>query len=345
MHDSTGHRQHTTPLKTLKASNKPPSPDYPLAPRYWLTWLGIGFMWLLVKLPVRLQLAVGRKLGRLFKLISAYRRTIVRTNISLCFPELNTRQQQQLVNRCYDSLGMSLVETAFAYWADDREIDRYSTLEGLEHIEAARQQGKGVLLLSGHFCSLDFAGRILARHHPACFTYQKLRNKLIDSAIKKRRTETSEILINRYDTRGFIKALKTGHVVWYAPDQDQSRKNSVFAPFFGIPANTLTATTKLVKLTGAAVLPFHIRRLPDSRGYALTISPPLDDFPGDSEVADASRFNAIIESRIREHPEQYLWMHRRFKTRPVKGEKLYPQKPRRIRKKRRRLRKKASHHK
>jgi len=244
-----------------------------LAPRYWLTWLGIGLMWLVVKLPFGMQLAVGRKLGLLFRLFSGYRRTVVQTNISLCFPELDAQQQAQLVKRSYESLGMSLVETAFAYWANDQEIDRYNTLEGLEHIEAAREQGQGILLLSGHFCSLDFAGRILARHHPACFTYQKLRNKLIDSAIKKRRTETSEILINRYDTRGFIKALKAGHVVWYAPDQDQSRKNSVFAPFFGIPANTLTSTTKLVKLTGAAVLPFQIQRLPDSRGYLLKIHP------------------------------------------------------------------------
>jgi len=297
-------------------------------------------MWLVVKLPMRLQLAVGRMLGRLFKLLSGYRRTIARTNIGLCFPELDTRQQEQLVNRFYDSLGMSLVETAFAFWADDRDFDRFGTLEGLEHIETARKQGKGVLLLSGHFCSLDFAGRILVKHHPVCFTYQKLRNKLIDSAIKKRRAETCELLINRYDTRGFIKALKAGHVVWYAPDQDQARKNSVFAPFFGIPVNTLTSTTKLVKLTGAVVLPFHIRRLPGSRGYALTIAPPLENFPGASEEEDATRFNAIIESQVREHPEQYLWMHRRFKTRPENEAKLYPQKPRRIRKKRRRLMKK-----
>ncbi len=297
-------------------------------------------MWLLVKLPFRLQLATGRGLGRLFKLFGGYRRTIVRTNIGLCFPELDTRQQEQLVNRCYDSLGMSLVETAFTFWADDRDFDEFGTLDGLEHIETARRQGKGVLLLSGHFCSLDFAGRILVKHHPACFTYQKLRNKLIDKYMKKERAKLSELLINRYDARGFIRALKAGRVVWYAPDQDQARKNSVFAPFFGIPANTLTATTKLVKLTGAVVLPFHIRRLPDSKGYALTIEPPLENFPGASEVEDATRFNAIIESQIRAHPEQYLWMHRRFKTRPEDGEKLYPQKPRRVRKKRRRLKRK-----
>ena len=311
-----------------------------LAPRYWLTWLGIGFMWLVVKLPFGMQLAVGRKLGLLFRLFSGYRRTIVRTNISLCFPELNTQQQAQRVKQAYESLGMSLVETAFAYWASDQRFDKYGMLDGLEHIKAAHQQGKGVLLLSGHFCSLDFAGRVLVRHYPVCFTYQKLRNKLIDSAVKKRRAESCEILINRYDTRGFIKALKAGHVIWYAPDQDQSRKNSVFAPFFGIPANTLTATSKLVKLTGTAVLPFHIRRLPGSKGYALTIEPPLQNFPGESETEDATRFNAIIESQVRENPEQYLWMHRRFKTRPEEGEKLYPPKPRRVRKKNRRLRKK-----
>ena len=326
----------------MKDSNKPLSRTSGLAPRYWPTWLGIGFMWLVVKLPFGMQLAVGRKLGLLFRLFSGYRRTIVRTNISLCFPELSAQQQAQRVKRAYESLGMSLVETAFAYWASDQRFGKFGTLEGLEHIEAAHRQGKGVLLLSGHFCSLDFAGRLLSIHHPVCFTYQKLRNKLIDSAIKKRRTETSEILINRFDTRGFIKTLKSGHVVWYAPDQDQSRKNSVFAPFFGIPANTLTATTKLVKLTGAAVLPFHIRRLPGNSGYALTIEPPLQNFPGESETEDATRFNAIIESQIRANSEQYLWMHRRFKTRPVKGEKYYPQKPRRIRKKQRQLRKKRN---
>jgi KDO2-lipid IV(A) lauroyltransferase len=311
-----------------------------LAPRYWPTWLGIGFMRLVVTLPFGLQQAVGRKLGMLFKLFGGYRRTIVRTNISLCFPELSARQQTRLVNRIYQAFGMSLVETAFAYWTSERKVDNYGTLEGLEHIEAAHEQGKGMLLLSGHFCSLDLAGRILARHYPVCFTYQKLRNRLIDDAIRKRRSEVSKILINRYDTRGFIKALKSGYAVWYAPDQDQSRKNSVFAPFFGIPANTLTATTKLVKLTGAVVLPFHIQRLPRSKGYKLVISPPLENFPGASEIEDATRFNAIVESRVREHPEQYLWMHRRFKTRPVKGEKFYPQKPRRIRKKQRQLERK-----
>ena len=306
-----------------------------MAPRYWPVWLGIGLMWLVVKLPLRLQLAAGRALGRLFKLFSGYRRTIARTNIGLCFPELDMQQQEQLVNRFFDSLGMSLVETAFAFWAGAREINTYGTLEGLEHIESAQQQGQGVLLLSGHFCSLEFAGRILLNHFPVCFTYQELRNKLSDRVLKKAREKYCDTMIHRHDTRGFIRALKAGRVVWYAPDQDPGRKNSVFAPFFGIQANTLTATTKLAKLTGAAVMPFNIRRLADAQGYRLVIEPALENFPGENETADATRLNAIIESQVREHPEQYLWIHRRFKARPAGEAAVYPPKPRRARRLRR----------
>ncbi len=137
-----------------------------------------------------------------------------------------------------------------------------------------------MLLLSGHFCSLDFAGRILMNHHPACFTYQELRNRLLDQLTRKARTRNCKQLIHRHDIRGFIKALRAGEVVWYAPDQDQGRKNSVFAPLFGIPANTLNATTKLARLTGAAVMPFVIQRLPDAQGYAAENRTGPGEFPG-----------------------------------------------------------------
>jgi KDO2-lipid IV(A) lauroyltransferase len=158
----------------------------------------------------------------------------------------------------------------------------------------------------------------------------------------KAREKFARRIIHRHDSRGFIKALKAGEVVWYAPDQSQERKNSVFAPFFGIPANTLTATSKLAKITGAAVLPFEIRRLPDARGYALTIQPPLEDFPGENETADATRFNALLEAQVRRNPEQYLWIHRRFKKRPEGEEKLYPPKPRRARRAARRRKMRAA---
>ena len=326
----------------MKDKHKPLSGYRLIAPRFWPTWLAIGLMRLTIRLPYRLQLGIGRRLGKLFRLLSAYRRTIVRTNLELCFPELTNRERQALQARCYESLGMTLIETAAGLWAADSFFEKLGTINGLENLESARQQGRGVLLLSGHFCSLDFAGRILMNHVPACFTYQELRNKLSDRVARQAREKNCKLLIHRHDLRGFIRALKSGEIVWYAPDQSQGRKNSVFAPFFGIPASTLTATTRLVKLTGAAVLPFLIQRLPDARGYALTIQPALDNFPGENEVADATRFNALIESQARANPEQYLWIHRRFKCRPKGDPRLYPPKPRRVRKLERARRKAGS---
>lgn len=326
----------------MKDKHKPLTGYRLIAPRFWPTWLAIGLMRLTVRLPYRLQLGIGRRLGKLFRLLSAYRRTIVRTNLELCFPELTNRERQALEERCYESLGMTLIETAAGLWAADSFFEKLGTINGLENLESARQQGRGVLLLSGHFCSLDFAGRILMNHVPACFTYQELRNKLSDRVARQAREKNCKLLIHRHDLRGFIRALKSGEIVWYAPDQSQGRKNSVFAPFFGIPASTLTATTRLVKLTGAAVLPFLIQRLPDARGYALTIQPALDNFPGENEVADATRFNALIESQARANPEQYLWIHRRFKCRPKGDPRLYPPKPRRVRKLERARRKAGS---
>ena len=287
---------------------------------------------LLRLLPYRLQIAVGPLLGRLFMLTNPYRRQIVKTNLGLCFPQQSNSERQQLYTRFVKSMGISLVEEAASIWAPNCFFDKRGQVQGLEHIEAAQQQGKGVLLLSGHFCSVDFAGRVLLRHHPLCFTYQELRNPLSNHILTNARKKFAGCIIHRHDIRGFIKALRAGEVVWYAPDQSLARKDSVFAPFFGIQANTLTATTKLAKMTGAAVLPFEIKRLPDASGYALTIQPPLEDFPGDSETADATRFNALLEAQVRENPEQYLWLHRRFKHRPEGEPKVYPQKPRRVKK-------------
>jgi len=319
----------------LEKKRKPLAGLRRVVPRYWPTWLGIGLLRLIVRLPYRRQLSIGRLLGRLYRLLSPYRRTIVATNLKLVFPELDARARRRLEQRVYASLGMSMVETAAGLWAPDRLFDRLGHIEGLENILEVQRQGKGVLLLSGHFCSLDFAGRILVHHHRVCFTFQELRNRVFDRAVREARERRCHRLIHRHDTRTFIRALKSGEVVWYAPDQSQERRNSVFAPFFGIPTNTLTATTRLARLTGAAVLPFSIERLPEARGYALHISPPLESFPGASEYEDARRFNALIESQVRTRPEQYLWIHRRFKARPEGEPKLYPPKPRRVRKKER----------
>jgi KDO2-lipid IV(A) lauroyltransferase len=328
-----------SPLKATPERNQQTSF---FAPRFWPTWLGLAMLWPLHLLPYRLQVAIGGITGMLFMLINPYRRLIVKTNLALCFPQLDEQERRQLGHRSFKSLGVSLIEEGSSMWASDRFFSKRGQIQGLEHLRAAQQQGKGVLLLSGHFCSIDFAARLLLREYPVSFTYQELRNPLSNHFVKKKREQFAHHLIHRHDMRGFIRALKAGEVVWYAPDQSQKRENSVFAPFFGIPANTLTATTKLAKITGAAVMPFEIERLPHARGYALTIQPPLEDFPGESETADATRFNALIESQVRKNPDQYLWIHRRFKKRPGDEPKLYPQKPRRIKRMQRRRKKRAA---
>ena len=301
-----------------------------LNPRYWASWLVIGITPLLARLPYPVQTFLGRNLGGLFRLLNPYRRTIVATNLHLCFPELGKETLEGLNKKVFQSLGISIMETIAGLWAPERYFNNPLEIRGLEHLAAANQAGNGVILLSGHFCSLDFAGRLLMRAHPTCFTYQEFRNPVFDTMVKKRRKRHCRQLIHRHDIRGLIRALKAGDTVWYAPDQDQGLKHSVFAPLFGIPASTLTATTRLARLTGAAVMPFIIERLPDNRGYALAIEPALDNFPGADSESDARRFNALLEEQIRTHPEQYLWIHRRFKTRPEGELKLYPPKPRRL---------------
>jgi KDO2-lipid IV(A) lauroyltransferase len=302
----------------------------------------MSLVWLLHLLPYRLQVGLGPLLGWLFMLFNPYRRLVVNTNLALCFPQLDDSERSQLGKRVFKSLGFSMVEEANSIWAPGHFFDQRGQVQGLEHIRAAQQQGKGVLLLSGHFCSVDFAGRVLIRHQPTCFTYQELRNPLSNHILTKARDKFTHCIIHRHDMRGFIKALRAGKVVWYAPDQSQARKNSVFAPFFGIPANTLTATTKLAKITGAAVLPFEIKRLPGARGYALTIQPALENFPGESETADAARFNALLAALVRDNPVKYMCIHGLFKKRPEGEPQQYPPKPRRVRRMERKKKKRAA---
>ena len=212
-------------MMSLKATAEPDSKSTFLAPRFWPTWLGMSLARLLQLLPYRLQIAVGPVLGRLFMLFNPYRRLIVKTNLALCFPELDDGERQQLCKRVFKSLGLSMIEEANSIWSPDRFFDGRGHIQGLEHIEAAQQQGKGVLLLSGHFCSVDFAGRVLLRQQPTCFTYQELRNPLSNHILTKARQKFAHCIIHRHDIRGFIKALKAGMVECYAPDQSQARKN------------------------------------------------------------------------------------------------------------------------
>lgn len=295
--------------------------------RYWPTWLGLGFFYVLGRLPMAISLTFGRILGDLFFYFASSRRRIAEINIALCFPQLSLNEQNVLVHKIMHSTGKSIIETSVALWGPARQFKTRYTISGLEHIEAAQAQGLGVLLVGCHFTTLDAAGRILAFHVKYDMLYRKDPNPLLAYKLVKAREGFAGNAIVRSNTRQLIKNLRQGHVVWYAPDQDYGIKHSVFAPFFGVQAATVTGTARIAELGKAVVIPFaHYRD--EHNCYHLVIEPALQNYPTGDDVADATRINDILGKAISQQPDQYLWVHRRFKTRPSGEPGLYPQKKR-----------------
>jgi len=295
----------------------------PYAIRHWPTWLGLGLLRATVWLPHPLQLATGRLLGRLFLWFAAGRRRVAQVNLALCFPELDGRARRRLLREHFAALGMGLIEMAMAYWESGPRLQRLARLEGIEHLQRALARKRGVILLSAHFTTLEIGGRLLSLGTPFHVLYREHKNPVIEGVMHRARTRNFDRAIPRQDLHALLQSLRENMPVWYAPDQDHGIRHGVFAPFFGIPAATLTATSRLARLSGAAVIPFIPTRLPHAAGYRLRLYPPLEDFPGASPEADTRRINALLEAHIREQPEQYLWVHRRFKTRPPGAPGVY----------------------
>jgi KDO2-lipid IV(A) lauroyltransferase len=294
-------------------------------PRYWPTWIGLGFFRLLAILPMSLSLAFGRLLGDVFFYVARSRRHITEVNIAKCFPELSAAEQRRLVREIMHSTGKSVIETSIALWGPERQLKSRYTITGLEHIQAAQANGQGVLLIGCHFTTLDAAARILAFHVKYDMLYRKDPNPLLAYKLISARESFAGNAIVRSDTRQLIKNLRHGNVVWYAPDQDFGAKYSVFAPFFGVQAATVVATARIAQLGQAAVIPFaHYRD--ENNHYHIVIEPALENYPTGDDVADATRINRIIETAIAKQPDQYLWVHRRFKTRPEGEASFYVKK-------------------
>jgi KDO2-lipid IV(A) lauroyltransferase len=269
-------------------------------------------------------MAVGRGLGVLVQHFPSRRRHVAEVNIALCFPELSKREQAALVDAHLRDIGLMMVEFALGWMGTDRAIARTPvTLEGLEHLEAARAQGKGVLLVGGHFSHLELCARLVSRHIRIAGMYRRMDSAVFEWAVLRARLDYADAMFDKDDIRGTVKYLRAGGTLWYAPDQDMRSKDNVFVPFFGVPAATITATHHLARLSGALVVPFFHRRLPDGNGYALRLGAPLRDFPSADAAADTARVNACIEQMVREAPEQYLWVHKRFKTRPAGSPDVY----------------------
>lgn len=280
-------------------------------------------MWLIAQLPYPWQLRMGRFFGRVMRIASPRRRHIAAVNLALCFPELSARQRTQLLHRHFESLGMTLVETSMSWWLPADKLRRLARIEGLQHLQQALQRGKGAILLSAHFTTLEIGAHLLAIQVPFHAMYRAHKNLLFDALMRRAREARCDNAIPRHDVRGLLRSLKAGLPVWYAPDQNYGKEHSIFVPFFGVPAATITATARLAQLSGAPVVPFFQERLAHGAGYLLKLYPALHDFPSHDLVHDTRRINEIIEQQIRRVPEQYLWVHRRFKTRPPGSANVY----------------------
>lgn len=291
-----------------------------LAPKYWLTWLNIAGVYAMAWLPISVRIPLSRFLAALLYRFVPSRRHIAETNIRLCFPEKTSAEQTQLVKDTFFSNTLTFFETAHAWCRPVTSL--HYELTGLEHVLDAQKDGHGVLLLSGHFGPIDISGPHLGKHIDFASVYRKHDSPLFNYFMTRSREKFSKVTIARKDMKGQLRQLQKGGVIWYAPDQDYGRIASVFAPFFGIPTATITMTSKLAKAGRAKVVPVSGYRTADNRGFVIKMEPPMA-IPSGDDVADATLINQWVEQRIREHPEQYLWLHKRFKTRPEGEPSLY----------------------
>ena len=285
-------------------------------PETWPVWFGMGLLRLVCMLPNRATFAIGRMLGRFAYWLGGSRRAIVRRNIELCFPELDPAARDALAFEHFKALGMSVVEMGLGRWAPTARLEAITELVGLEHLQQALQEGRGVILLSAHFTTLEIMGRVLAvKTAPFDGVYRKNRSEFITELQRSGREKSVDRTIEKRDIKRMVRSLREGRAVWYAPDQSYNRKGAEVIEFFGVPCMHTTATSTLARLGNAVVIPYFPERGPDGR-YTFTLLPPFDNFPSDDLVADTKRYVEVLERHIRRVPEQYFWIHRKFKDLP-----------------------------
>ena len=298
-----------------------PGPRPSFAPRNWPGWLTVGLLWLLGQTPIPLGLSLSHPLGVLMRLTMGRRRKVAERNLQACFPELDAEQQQKLLKSCFYALARAVFETAWIWAGAAKRIERVSQLEGMEHIAAAQSNGKGVLLMGLHSTCLEMGGHIFGteikrRGWISAPMYRPLKNAVIEWYQNRGRLQYADGMISKRNMRDAIRQLRQGNIVWYAPDQDFGPDQTAFAPFFGIQTASLLATHKLAALTGCVVVPMFPFYDRVKKRYRVLLSPALEGFPSNDETADLTRINRITEQLIRTAPDQYWWVHRRFKTRP-----------------------------
>lgn len=290
-----------------------PLPSRLYGPRHWPVWLAVGLLRLLATFSYATLVRLSGALGAFAYRLPLPQRRVARRNLALCLPELSAEERERVLRAHFRSVGMTICETALAWWTPAEQMLALAEIHGLEHIDRARAAGRGVILLIAHFTTLEMQAAFVAYSRPLHIVYKPSKDELVDAMMLRRRGRAAAGMIASHSIRDMIKALKRGGIVWYSPDQAYRGKGAEMVPFFGVPAATNVSTSRLARLTGAVVLPYFPERLPGAAGYRVRIGAPLEDFPTDDAIADTLRFTHMVEAHVRCIPEQYLWLHKRFK--------------------------------
>lgn len=294
------------------------------APRYWPLWFAFGLLRLTTFLPISVIHSLGSFLGLLLYRTVPSRRRAARINLKQAYPDYSDKEIEALNKSSFKSLGISVFETGIAWFKSDNTLMQQCQIEGREHLDQAMAKNKGVILLTGHFTTLEMGGRLIGNYvEKYNAVFKKAHDPLFNALMVHYRSKMGDELIETRNVRAIIRGLKNGHATWFGPDQDFANQEIVFTPFLGGIASTLTATAKLAKMTGAAVVPFYPVRLDKGKGYKLVVLPALENFPSDDIEKDSARVNKTIEDMVYRYPQQYLWSHKRFKTQPDRKTNIY----------------------
>lgn len=288
-----------------------------------LARLGVFIFWLIHFLPFRVIVAIGNGLGTLAYPFAAERRRVGMINLRLCFPDMSEKARKKLLRAHFRMFMRGLIERSILWWSSAERIRGLIRVEGREHFDAIKD--KPAILLTPHFVGMDAGGQWVAQHTDTVCMYANQKNMyLTELLLEKRARFRNQHLYSRQEgLRPILKGMRKGMPFIYPPDQDQGVRDGAFIPFFGVPAATMTSVPRIAQMTGAKVVPSITRVLPGGAGYVLTFYPAWENYPSGDDIADARRMNAFIEDRVREMPEQYFWLHKRFKTRPAGEERFY----------------------
>ncbi|MBU2869673.1 LpxL/LpxP family Kdo(2)-lipid IV(A) lauroyl/palmitoleoyl acyltransferase [Colwellia sp. E2M01] len=302
------------------SKNKVLQPNFTLSfllPKYWLTWVGVFILYSISWLPFKLQLAMGRVIGRLFLKFASKRKHVALTNLQLCFPEKSEQELQHLLTKNFENTGIALFETGMGWWWPNWRINRKVKVDGAHYITAAQKEGNGVLVLGMHNLSLEICARGAGISNPLVVFYRPHNNRLMEFFQHRGRARSNKYMLGKRDVKGLLRALNDKDACAYLPDQDYGRNKSLFVPFFAVKETaTTTGTLIFASKKNTKTLMMIPRRNADDSGYTVEVTPPFENFPSGNDEQDVTTINQRLEEAILVQPEQYMWLHRRFKTRP-----------------------------